>query len=357
MVYLLYSFVFFFVGWIICNQKVSKKSFFVVYIGIVFFWGLSYIDAPDTPGYINKFNYDIESLPGRLDAQFEIGYSWTAALIKTIYPHYWFFQFVILGIDVLLIIKGLRYYFDDKILLSLIPLLFFIFPTNLAAFRQGIATSLFIYALHYIMDENIKKSLLYPGFILLAALFHQSAIMLILLYLLRFGKKYLSYNWVIILFLIFCDVIWLTGSSLLSRFGFLQVFFSHEYMDMGQKYTDLMVGASLSGTYGFAKVIEINIVVLLYTFFCKVEKENEILRCNLLLYVFAGLCFGGLVGHRLNYYWTILYYVCFVRGVMELPILKKSLSISFSIMALYMFWFFVIKSGYIKDDYLLLFSY
>ena len=318
---------------------------------------MSFINAPDTLGYIEKFNFDIQPIPGYIDTQYEIGYTVLAMVFKTVCPHYWFFQLVVFGIEVFLIIKGLRYYYDERTCLVIIPLLFFLYPTNLFAFRQGIATSIFIYALHYINADTLKKSFIYFLLIGIAVLFHQSAIVLILVYFIRFAKRIISYRWLVLAVLILGDFLWASNTTILSQFNFLMPFFYGDTLDMGEKYAILIEGANKLGTFGLAKVFEINVAVLLFVLYCKNDKHYEVMCFNMLIYVIVGLFIGGFVAHRLNYYWTILYYVCFARGVMELPILKKSLSISFSIMALYMFWFFVIKSGYIKEDYLFLFSY
>lgn len=358
MVYLIYSLIFFIFAWVFTNQRNPKYSLYgFCFFSIVLFWGLSYINALDTPGYIEKFNYDIQTIPGYIDRQYEIGYTLLAMLFKTVYPQYWFFQLVVFGIECFLIIKGLQYYFDDKQLIFIIPLLFFLYPTNLFAFRQGIATSLFIYALHYINAESFKKSLLFFVFIGTAFLFHQSAIILIIVYPLRYAKKIVSNNWIIFTILLLGDLLWATGLSILSQFDFLLPLFYGDILDMGEKYIRIYEGANQTGTFGLAKVLEVNITVLLYTLYCEQDKENEAFRFNLLIFLIIGLYIGGFVAHRLNYYWTILYYVCFVRSVMSIPAFKESKSLSYFLIAIYMFWFYIIKSDYMHEEYLLLFNF
>lgn len=357
MIFFLYSFLFFIVGLLFSNQANTKKSNFVfLFLAIVLFWGLSYYEAADTQGYIDKYNFDIQAFPGYVDSQFEIGYTLLAMVFKTLKLDYWVFQFVVFALEILLIIKGLQKFYDDKLMMCILPLLFFIYPSNLAAFRQGIAISIFIFALHYIYDENPKKSLRYFLWIFFAAFFHQSAIFLILVYFARLGKKILSYDWILFVILIIGDIIWMTGGNLMSQLDFLIPFFRGDTLDMGDKYADIIEGDN-TYIYGIAKVLEMNVTVILYTLFCKKDKDNELMRFNLLMYVFIGLVLGGMLAHRLNYYWTLLYYVCFIRGIMALfKRFDQSLG-AYLLIAVYMFWFFIFKSGYIGRPYEFLFSF
>ena len=194
MLYLLYFVICIFISLIfIVQSKPHHKTVLVIFMGIVLFWGLSYIHAVDTDGYIQIFYRQIKPLSQGLmlsndSRDFEVGYVLLGQLCKTIVPRYWFFQLVVFLLDMLFILKGVQKLFDKKIVLCLIPLLFFFYPTLLGAFRQGIAVSIFIYALH-IVDEN--KSWRYFIWILIASLFHQSALLLVVVYLVRFLKPIL----------------------------------------------------------------------------------------------------------------------------------------------------------------------
>jgi len=357
MIFLLYSFIFFLVGFLFCNQVNIKKSNYVfLFFAVVLFWGLSYYEAVDTPGYIDKYNYDIQAFPGHIDGQFEIGYTLLAMLFKTLKLDYWVFQFVVFAFEILLIIKGLREFYDDKEMMCILPLLFFIYPSNLAAFRQGIAISIFIYALHYIYDDNPKRSLWYFLFIILASFFHQSAVFLLLVYFARFGKRFLSRDWALLSILIVGDIIWLNSGSLISQLDYLIPFFRSDILDMGDKYANMMEVENFD-TYGIAKVFEMNLTVVFFTFFCKKDKDNELMRFNMLMYVLIGLLLGGILAHRLTYYWTILYYVCFIRGIMAIFKRFDFSMGAYIIIAAYMSWFFLFKSGLLELDYIFLFGY
>lgn len=357
MIFFLYSFLFFIVGFLFSNQTNPKKrSFVFLFFAIILFWGLSYYEAADTPGYIDKYNFDIQAFPGYVDGQFEIGYTLLAMVFKTFKLDYWVFQFVVFAIEIFLIFKGLRKFYNDRVMMYILPLLFFIYPSNLAAFRQGIAISIFIFALHYIYDENQKKSLIYFLLIFFASFFHQSAFLLILVYFARFGRRILSHDWILFGILIIGDIIWLGGGNIISQLDFLIPFFRGEMLEMGDKYADIMEEENID-TYGIAKVLEMNVTVLMYTLFCKEDKDKELIRFNLLTYVSIGLVIGGMLGHRLNYYWTLLYYVCFIHGIMSFFKQHKQFFGAYFLIAAYMFWFFIFKSEYIERTYEFLFGF
>jgi transmembrane protein EpsG len=357
MIYLLYSLFLFIVGFLFCNQKDPKRiSFVLLFFAIALFWGLSFFEAADTLGYIDKYNFEIQAFPGYVDSQFEIGYTLLAMIFKTLKLDYWVFQLAVFAVEILLIIKGLRQFYDDRFMMCLLPLLFFIYPSNLAAFRQGMAISIFIFSLHFIYDGNPKRSLQYFLWIIFASFFHQSAVFLILVYFSRLGKRVLSYNLVLFGMLIIGDIIWLTEGSLTSQLDFLIPFFRGETLDMGSKYADIIEGENMD-TYGIAKVVEMNVTVIMFTLFCKKDKYNELLRFNLLMYVFVGLVFGGMLAHRLNYYWSLLYYVCFIRGIMSFLERYELSFVAYFLIAAYMLWFFIFKSGYIDRPYVFLFGF
>ena len=254
MIYLLYSLLFLIVGLVIVDKNDTRKIYYYFfYFGIVLFWGLSYIHAIDTGTYMEKFYDEIQPLGGHISRKLEIGYTLSAMIAKTIIPQYWFYQFVIFGIEVWLIMKGLREFFEDEDMMFILPLLFFVYPSNLAAFRQGMAISIFIYALHYIYEEDTKKSLWYFAIIFIAALFHQSALMLLLIYAVRFINYHPAIDRTVFITLIFIDIIWSTGLSLTSQLDFLLPFLYDDYLEMGEKFAMYIEEVDWGKTYGIAK--------------------------------------------------------------------------------------------------------
>ena len=357
MIYLLYSLLFLIVGLVIVDRNETRNIYYYIfYLGIVLFWGLSYIHAIDTSVYMAKFYDEIQPIGGHIYHKFEIGYTLSAMIAKTIIPHYWFYQFVIFGIEVWLIIKGLQEFFEDEDMMFLLPLLFFVYPANLSAFRQGMAISIFIYALHYIYEEGTRKSLLYFALILAASLCHQSALILLLIYVVRYIDYHIAIEWIVFVILAVVDIIWSTDLSLTTQLDFLLPFFYDDYLDMGEKFAMYIENVEWGTTYGFAKVLEINVTILLYTLFCKEDKGWELFLFIIMLYAVIGLGFGGMFAHRLNYYWTLIYYTCFIKAVVSLFAREGQQIISYILIGTYMVGFYVFKSGLINKDYSFLFN-
>lgn len=355
MVYLFYSIIVFLLGlYFVGQNKVRKSYYYVLFISIISFWGLSFIYAPDTIGYINLFYQEINPLNQGLqidDRRFEAGYILLAQFFKTISPYYCLFQFIVFSIEMLLIIKGLKWFFNDKMMMMILPLLFFLYPSNLAAFRQGISLSIFIYSLHYIFSE--RKWLWFFLLIFIASLFHQSSLLLFVFFVVRFAKTVLSREWFVIIVLLLCDLLYFNGVNFFNDSEMFAAFLSNYSFERGDNYIMVMENYEAE-SFGYAKVFEINLTVLLFTFCCRSEKNCELLRFSLLMYLICGLVIGGFIGHRLIYYWHILYYVCLVAGISSLFRNKKS--ISYSLVAIYMLWFFIYKCGFIQYDYKFLFG-
>lgn len=367
MFYLIYSLLFFFIGLLIVTYNINSKiAHYWYYFGIVLFWGLAYHYAVDTANYMQYFYCEVTPIWKGVNlsaGDFEAGFNLVAHLCKTISSEYVFFQMVLFGTIMILIIKGFEKLFDEKTLLLIIPLLFFLYPKTMSALRQGVAIALFIYALQFI---NEKRSWRYFICILIAIFFHQSAIFLFVVYFARYMKGLLSKNWLILGVLIVCDVLWLLGISISNNISFIADFLS-EAIDMGDKYVELyMYDDNVRSEAGFAKLVEVNVTVVLFTLLCPKDKQNELLRFNLVLYVVFMLAFGGLFAHRLIYYFNIPYYICFIQGMMALTnnrITKKikytdrmdvMLMVGYTIIAVYMIWFHVLHSDLIQRDYLFL---
>ena len=356
MIYLLYSLLFLFVGLVLVDRnEIRTGYYYILYFGVVLFWGLSYIHAMDTSVYMAKFYDEIQPIGGHISRKLEIGYTLSAMLAKTIIPHYWFYQFVIFGIEVWLIMKGLRKFYEGQDLMFVLPLLFFVYPSNLAAFRQGMAISIFIFALHYIDEESTKKSLLYFALILVASLCHQSALILLFIYVARYIIYHPVIDYVVFAILAVVDIIWSTGLSLTTQLDFLLPFLYDDYLDMGEKFAQYIEDVDWGSTYGFAKLVEINVTVILYTLFCKEDKGWELFLFNIIIYAVIGLAFGGMLAHRLNYYWTLIYYTCFIKAFVSLFSRDGQQIIAYILIGSYMVWFYLLKGGMINSDYSFLF--
>lgn len=358
MVYLLYSFLYFFVGFLIVNQNQEKKRIlYWYYLGVVLFFGLSYREAIDTPIYMDYYDFEVVPLSfgfmGR--NKMEAGFNFIAQICKSISPHYVLFQMVLFTSEMFLVFKGLQKLVDEKVIIYVIPLLFFMYPTMLNAPRQGVAIAFFIYGLHFLYE---KHSWRYFIFVFLGFLFHQSAIVLVVFYFVKYLKTLLSKNWLIFTFLILCDVVWVAGISISNNVSFITNFLLGDVLDMGEKYaTYYIYDEDVLSNVGIAKVVEVNATVFLYTLFCKGKKCDELYRFILLMYVFFILSFGGMFAHRILYYFSILYYVCFIHGVMGYLSERTSAKprLGYFVIALYMMWFNLLHGSVMQHPYILLF--
>lgn len=352
MVYSLFSVLFYIIVYLLIVSKIKNYYLqLIVYICIVLFWGASYHYAIDTPGYMDYFNYEVLPLNRGIDLglhHFEPGFNLFAQVCKTITGNYAFFQTCIFALDMFLIYMGLRKLFSDKSMLIVFPLLFFTFPTILNALRQSIAISFFIYALSFI---NQKKSWKFILWIVIGSFFHQSALFLLPFYFARFLKNSLNKRILIILILAVSDIMWLSNMSLSSNFSFWTDVLSSEYLEMGEKYmTNYILDEELESNFGIAKILEINIVALLYAFFKDKLPNNNILTSLLIVYIVVGLVFGGLFALRILYYFSVLYYACFIVSLTEL--LKGNQRVSYVTISIYMLWFFIFHAGYINKAYI-----
>ena len=357
MIYFLYSIIFFFICMgLIGYKKLTKGIYYWYFFGIVLFWGLSLQYAVDTEQYMYYYDYAVRPITQGLDANlqhFEIGFNIIAALCKTVTSNFVLFQMLLLSFEIFLIFKGLKKLFDEEMLPYIIPLLFFVYPSLLSAMRQGIAIAIFIYALPLIFEE--KRPWRYFIWIAVATLFHQSSIMLVVVYLARFSNKLVSKDWLMYAILIVCDIIWAAGISISNDVGIISSILSNESFQMGSKYSEYLYDEEVLSNYGIAKVLEVNVTVILYTIFCKKDKYYDFFRLILLIFVIVSFVFGGLFAHRILYYLNILYYCCFIRSVIAvLSSSQSSRLVGYSLISMYMIWIYVFKKLYIEYDYVLL---
>lgn len=354
--YLIYSFCFFTIAFLLNNAKTSKVIYYWYFFSIALFWGLSLQYAVDTDGYMEYYMVDVHPLGQGTDLHvqyFEVGFNSLAVICKTISPNFVFFQFFVFACEIIVVILGLKKLFEEKYLKSIIPLLFFLYPSMLSAMRQGIAIAIFIYALHFI---NEKKSWRFFIWILIASLFHQSALMLIVVYFARFTKRIVSKDWVMIAVLAVCDIAWATDMSISNSFGALKDILNSNVLSMGFKFSMYIYDEEVLSNIGIAKVIEVNLTIILYTFYCKKEKQFELFRFILLITVIVEFLIGGLLAHRIMYYYEILYYCCFIRAILSFFETKiQPQQIGFVAISLYMMWFYLFKMEYIEHEYVLLF--
>lgn len=362
MYYLIFPLFFFFVCTIfLYEDKPTKAPFLFLFFSIILFWGISYIYAADTDSYIEIFYQDIHPVSdglmlSRFSRQYEVGYTLLAQVCKTITPHYWFFQLLVFSFEICLFIKGIVRLFERREAIIIIPLLFFFFPSMLGAFRQGIAIAFFIYALPMINEQRPWRYLIW---ILIASLFHQSALLLIIVFVSKYLNKVLSKDWLVIAILLVCDGVFIflpkftfDTDSIISLLG-------NETLEMGVKYSRYLEGYYEEGAkdFGILKVLEVNAAVILFTYFGKKNGSVNLMRFNLILFVLISFIIRGFFAHRLNYYFDFIYDICLIQGVLGMFNHKRDIIFGYWALAIYFIWFFVFKCDYISFDYRFVFGF
>ena len=105
----------------IAPDKELKAGHVILMLGaLVLYWGFSYVNAPDTDGYMEYFDmisvngWVLDSLYTTAAGKMEPGTFILMQLCKRISGSYYFFQFVILALDVVLSYIGLKKMTDSR---------------------------------------------------------------------------------------------------------------------------------------------------------------------------------------------------------------------------------------------------
>lgn len=180
-------------------QIMKFISFFLVFITA----GLKYETGVDWAAYEAIFwlQYplgkilDIGIIKFFSQFGFEPGYMFLTATIKQLGGSIQTVYFVIAFINILLLYKTLNYYTSKPILVLLGYYCFIFFILDMSGIRQAMAVNILLYGTQYAIKRNFGKFLFWT---ILATLFHQTAIIFIILYPL-FKKQDFSFKlWLII---------------------------------------------------------------------------------------------------------------------------------------------------------------
>lgn len=173
-------------------SKEKLKSFYIIFgVFITFFTALrDNLGGSDYYVYKEYFN----NIPNIFNIQnysyfikYEIGYEYFNSLIKYFTDNY-IGLFFIISVTTVPVILSLNYKYCRYPFFTLSFYMYkTFFYTNFIAMRQSIALTIFLIALKYIINGNLKK---YTICILTASLFHSSAIVLFPLYFVRKIKLY-----------------------------------------------------------------------------------------------------------------------------------------------------------------------
>ena len=300
------------------NERHIKKPIIWLSMGVLWlYWGFSYINAPDTPGYMYFFDlvstdgWVLDSLYGSSAGGMEPGTFILMQLCKRVSSSYYFFQAIILAIDLFLSYWGLRKLLGNDSKPTTFFLLFaFGTPMYLAAMRQGVAIAIMIFCLP--LFKNNKFWLCIP-LLILAIFFHQSAILLfiipaVILMMKRLNLKVGSGRFLMFSVFIICNVCYLfsiSASGLVEQYLGGLVYDSSLSTNREMTFT----GVTEESNFGILKVIEMDVIYIIFFFTKKNWKTDahNYLGTFFLVFFVLNMLVGGIVIHRLSYYLWIPY--------------------------------------------------
>ena len=340
---------------LIPNKEIKAKHVILLLGTLVIYWGFSYANAPDTDGYMDFFDrvlgkgWVLDSLYGSAAANMEPGTFIIMQFCKRISKSYYFFQFVILAIDIILTYWGILKMTKSKELPVTFLLLFtFGMPMYLSALRQGVAIAIMIFCMPFFHNN---KFLIYIPLLILAIFFHQSAILIfaIPLFMFLFSKTNIKWDSLQILFIavfLICNICYLLG---VSASDFVERTFGGFVYDSSISTDREMTVENIENSdYGILKILEIDFCYILF-FFTKLVKKDDILRIFgilFLLFFILNTLVGGIVIHRLTYYLRIPYYYVLFESLRAFMVngLKMKRAPANLIVYFYMFALFMVQS-------------
>lgn len=165
---------------------------------------------------------------------------------------------------------------DNKISFSLALFLYYtkFFPFSLNVMRQSIAMSIIFYSYKYIVNRNFKRFL---KFVIIAALFHTSAIIVIPFYFIN-GKKIKRSLFIKIISVFCCSLVVFNIDIILEKMGKFNVISKYSiYSEMVNK-SNISISSLLS---------QIIIIFLVIIFFERLIKKDERIELYFWLYIFG----------------------------------------------------------------------
>lgn len=355
-------FLFFSLVWALLLLWVSdprKEKYKVVLplAAILLYWGFSFTNAPDTEGYMDFFDaiytsgWVLDSLVGSAAGGMEPGVFILMQLCKKLSGSYYFFQFVVLTIDLVLTYWGLRNLLKNKMEpIVFLLIITFCIPLYLSALRQGVAIALMVFCLPLFRDNRFY---IYIPLILLGIFFHQSAILLFAIPILMFLFKRINLKkdfgriLFLIIFLVcnFCYFAGISAGDYIER-----IFGGFVYDSSLSTNREMSIGQSMEGSdFGILKVLEMDVCFIIF-YLSSIIKKNGVTKymgAFFLAYFILNMLVGGIIIHRLTYYLRLPYYFILfetLRGFM-MNRMKLNYKVSNLIVYLYMFFIFMVQSG------------
>lgn len=303
------------------KQKDSFSYLFFTLVLLSIYNGFSYIDTVDMGAYQYLFSSlssskleDIYSL-NRL----EVGFVFLMELCKQINGSYYFFQFVVFTIELVIMAIGFkRMGFEFRFISILFIFLGFSLPhIMIDALRQGLVCALFVLGLSFLKEKRYLYYILCCAF---GFLFHRSSIFLFVVPFLLFLRPVLKYKWPFLLLFIICNLLYFANISFGIENGLVSWLFGSSVSEESgiSSYERFSVAnAALSG-YGSLKILELDFCFFISFLFKgdNPQKEDspqvdlDFFKLLLLLYFLMNTVFDTSMGvHRLNYYFQLPYYL------------------------------------------------
>ena len=332
----------------------SKVWFGLIILLIPMYWGVTYLETVDMPGYVDLYSVLVKGitpsgvLRGLSYSSFEPAFLYLMQMFKDFGAPFFVFQTCLLLFEVILVGIGLYRVLRDyrQTTVFLVAISLYLSFWLMAAMRQGIPIAVFIFVLQDIIDKKYVKSI---SFIALSSLFHSSGIFLLLLILCYIiyrrmtTNKVFNYNLVIVytVTLLFCDLVYIFDFSLsdiLDRFT-MMLFSDNPFI-----YRDYTIMSnSENSNYGIMKFIEMNVIYLL-TFYTHPQKEKEqyhyMLEVLFLVFFVFNTVAGGIIIHRLSYFLTIPYYLLFYKEIHRVAIRLRVPGFDTILFVMYLFFLF-----------------
>lgn len=186
--FLLLGFVLF---WIFLEKKsLRRKAIIIPVLMLSLYAGVRhYSVGSDTKSYVSNFLYDIPSILV-FDNGRELGYQLFEYYILSLNNNYFWLLFLSALLVVICYLSFFKKYSEEYLLSVFIFITFNLYTFFFNGLRQGIAMAISAWSLPYIIERKFIKFLF---IVIIASLFHQSALILILFYMilnLRFKLEY-----------------------------------------------------------------------------------------------------------------------------------------------------------------------
>lgn len=271
------------VGVVDLDEKLYWKiSLFPILVFTLVF-GLRYYVGVDYESYMNSYN-DLDTALFKNNEHFEIGFFMLMYILKLFDLH---FSFLFIVTSLMQI--GLIYYFCKDYYQQLKWIIFFYFTTlylfeSLNIVRQAIAFSIILVSIKYIVNKSFVK---YFILVLLAAIFHKSALIFLPFFFLTFLNKFISVKFQLLFFFIaifFTDAILDVFSSYV--FSLSSILNYSEYLG-----ADLFFDRSSSLGLGIYFIVFTYIVIFLYSKKMIDYYEMPMLRIVYVLFYVGALFF------------------------------------------------------------------